>query len=395
MRRLIAVVPVALLMALGACGGGGSSDLGGGGTTPAPPIVTSGSNVATLTVDAGPAENSVNTPFVTVTVCSPGSTTNCQTVDHIEVDTGSYGLRIISSALASTFVLPFEMDPSNNTIVECTVFADGISWGPVAMADVQVTGETASNIPIQIIGSAAFATPPSDCSSRGATEDTVGTFGANGILGVGAFVQDDGFYYTCPQEVCGAIEPTLAEEVSNPVAFFAADNNGVIVELPTVPAAGSALLTGSLVFGIGTESNNGLGSATIYTLDPDTGNLSITFNGSTYSSSFIDSGSNANYFVDAAIPVCTSGFFCPTSPLSLSATITGINAASNSFNFSVANADTLFDSNTSGVAFINLAAPESESDSFDFGLPFFFNVNVFTAIAGQSTPGGTGPYVAF
>ena len=125
MRRLIAVVPVALLMALGACGGG-SSDLGGGGTTPTPP--TSGSNVATLTVDAGPAENSVNTPFVTVTVCSPGSTTNCQTVDHIEVDTGSYGLRIISSALASTFVLPFEMDPSNNTIVECTVFADGISW---------------------------------------------------------------------------------------------------------------------------------------------------------------------------------------------------------------------------------------------------------------------------
>jgi len=64
-------------------------------------------------------------------------------------------------------------------------------------------------------------------------------------------------------------------------------------------------------------------------------------------------------------------------------------------NFSVANADTLFDSNTSGVAFSNLAAPESESDSFDFGLPFFFNVNVFTAIAGQSTPGGTGPYVAF
>jgi hypothetical protein len=395
MRRLIAVVPVALLMALGACGGGGSSDLGGGGTTPAPPIVTSGSNVATLTVDAGPAENSVNTPFVTVTVCSPGSTTNCQTVDHIEVDTGSYGLRIISSALASTFVLPFEMDPSNNTIVECTVFADGISWGPVAMADVQVTGETASNIPIQIIGSAAFATPPSDCSSRGATEDTVGTFGANGILGVGAFVQDDGFYYTCPQEVCGAIEPTLAEEVSNPVAFFAADNNGVIVELPTVPAAGSDLVTGALVFGIGTESNNDLGSATIYSLDPDTGNLSVTFNGSAYSSSFIDSGSNANYFVDAAIPVCTSGFFCPTSTVAFTATITGINAASNAVNFSVANADSLFDANTSGVAFSNLAAPESDSDSFDFGLPFFFGVNVYTAIAGQSTPGGTGPYVAF
>jgi hypothetical protein len=392
MRRLIAVVPVALLMALGACGGG-SSDLGGGGTTPTPP--TSGSNVATLTVDAGPAENSVNTPFVTVTVCSPGSTTNCQTVDHIEVDTGSYGLRIISSALASTFVLPFEMDPSSNTIVECTVFADGISWGPVAVADIQISGESASQVPVQIIGDANFATPPSDCSSRGVTEDTVGTFGANGILGVGAFVQDDGFYYTCPQGVCGMIQMTLEDEVSNPVAFFAADNNGVIVELPTVPAAGSDLVTGALVFGIGTESNNDLGSATIYSLDPDTGNLSVTFNGSAYSSSFIDSGSNANYFVDAAIPVCTSGFFCPTSTVAFTATITGINAASNAVNFSVANADSLFDANTSGVAFSNLAAPESDSDSFDFGLPFFFGVNVYTAIAGQSTPGGTGPYVAF
>jgi hypothetical protein len=392
MRRLIAVVPVALLMALGACGGG-SSDRGGGGTTPTPP--TSGSNVATLTVDAGPAENSVNTPFVTVTVCSPGSTTNCQTVDHIEVDTGSYGLRIISSALASTFVLPFEMDPSSNTIVECTVFADGISWGPVAVADIQISGESASQVPVQIIGDANFATPPSDCSSRGVTEDTVGTFGANGILGVGAFVQDDGFYYTCPQGVCGMIQMTLEDEVSNPVAFFAADNNGVIVELPTVPAAGSDLVTGALVFGIGTESNNDLGSATIYSLDPDTGNLSVTFNGSAYSSSFIDSGSNANYFVDAAIPVCTSGFFCPTSTVAFTATITGINAASNAVNFSVANADSLFDANTSGVAFSNLAAPESDSDSFDFGLPFFFGVNVYTAIAGQSTPGGTGPYVAF
>jgi hypothetical protein len=379
-------------MALGACGGG-SSDLGGGGTTPTPP--TSGSNVATLTVDAGPAENSVNTPFVTVTVCSPGSTTNCQTVDHIEVDTGSYGLRIISSALASTFVLPFEMDPSSNTIVECTVFADGISWGPVAVADIQISGESASQVPVQIIGDANFATPPSDCSSRGVTEDTVGTFGANGILGVGAFVQDDGFYYTCPQGVCGMIQMTLEDEVSNPVAFFAADNNGVIVELPTVPAAGSDLVTGALVFGIGTESNNDLGSATIYSLDPDTGNLSVTFNGSAYSSSFIDSGSNANYFVDAAIPVCTSGFFCPTSTVAFTATITGINAASNAVNFSVANADSLFDANTSGVAFSNLAAPESDSDSFDFGLPFFFGVNVYTAIAGQSTPGGTGPYVAF
>jgi hypothetical protein len=392
MRRLIALFPVALVFMLAACGGGGSSDLsGGGGTTPPP----TGNNVAALTVDAGPSQNSVNTPFVTVTVCAPGSTTNCQTVDHIEVDTGSYGLRIISSAMSSSFVLPYETDGSGNTIVECTVFADGVSWGPVATADVQIGGETASSVPIQIIGSSSFSAVPTDCSSRGTAEDTVGTFGANGILGVGAFVQDDGFYYTCPQESCAPIEPSLAEEVANPVASFATDNNGVIVELPSVPAAGSTTITGSLVFGIGTESNNALGSATIYTLDPDTGNLSVTFNGSAFSSSFIDSGSNANYLVDSSIPTCTSGFFCPSSTLSLSATVTGINGASNAYSFSVANADDLFSNNPSGVAFNNLAAPEGDSDTFDFGLPFFLGLNVYTAIAGESTPGGNGPYVAF
>ena len=395
MRRLIALVSVATVLGLAACGGGGGSDLsggGGGGTTPPP----AGNNVATLTVDAGPDQNSVNTPFVSVTVCSPGSTTNCTTVDHIEVDTGSYGLRLIASALPSSFTLPYEMDSSNNTIVECTVFADGISWGPVETADIQIAGEAASSVPVQIIGSSSFATPPTDCSSRGSmTEDSVETFGANGILGVGAFVQDDGFYYTCPQGTCAPIEPTLNEEVSNPVAFFATDNNGVIIELPKVPAAGSTTLTGSLVFGIGTESNNALGSAKIYTLDPDTGDLSITFNGTIFSESFIDSGSNANYFVDSSIPTCTSGFFCPSSTLSLSATVTGINAASTAVSFSVANADDLFNNNTSGVAFNNLAAPESQTDSFDFGLPFFLGQNVYTAIADQSTPGGNGPYIAF
>ena len=45
--------------------------------------------------------------------------------------------------------------------------------------------------------------------------------------------------------------------------------------------------------------------------------------------------------------------------------------------------------------FNNLAAPESQTDSFDFGLPFFLGLNVYTAIADKSTPGGNGPYVAF
>jgi hypothetical protein len=32
---------------------------------------------------------------------------------------------------------------------------------------------------------------------------------------------------------------------------------------------------------------------------------------------------------------------------------------------------------------------------FDWGLPFHFGRNVFTAIDGQETPAGQGPFVAF
>jgi len=33
--------------------------------------------------------------------------------------------------------------------------------------------------------------------------------------------------------------------------------------------------------------------------------------------------------------------------------------------------------------------------TFDWGLPFFYGLNVYTAIEGQNTPAGTGPYVAY
>src|ERR1700693_4335870 len=213
MRRLIALVPSAVGMLLAACGGGSNSMVTGGGSGGG-----SGSNVAPLVVDAGPAGNSVNTAYLTVTVCSPGSSSNCQTDDHIEVDTQSYGLRILSAALPASFTLPQEADGSGAPVVECTVFADGVTWGPVKTADVKIAGETAAAVPVQIIGDSNFSAVPADCSSLGNPEDRVAQFGANGILGVGPFVQDDGRYYTCPQGTCTQMQPTAALEVSNPVA---------------------------------------------------------------------------------------------------------------------------------------------------------------------------------
>src|SRR5882757_11426553 len=180
-----AVLVAACCLAAVACGGGGGS--GGSGTPPPPPPTN---NVVSVIVDEGPTSQSVNTLFTSVTVCVPGSTASCQTIDHIQVDTGSYGLRLLAPVL--TVTLPVETLASGNSLVQCAQFVDGFSWGPVALADVQIAGETAKSLPVQVIGDSRFATVPAACSGTGTAEDTVSSFGANGILGIGPFELDCG-----------------------------------------------------------------------------------------------------------------------------------------------------------------------------------------------------------
>src|SRR5512143_2176186 len=62
-----------------------------------------GNNVLSITVNgslcsAGTSNGYFNKPCVSITVCTPGSTTACQTVNDILLDTGSYGLRIFAQA---------------------------------------------------------------------------------------------------------------------------------------------------------------------------------------------------------------------------------------------------------------------------------------------------------
>ncbi|MGA8621356.1 MAG: DUF3443 domain-containing protein [Candidatus Sulfotelmatobacter sp.] len=383
----------AVLCSIG-CGGGSHSS-----TTNT--IASSGTNVAPITVNAGPAGNYVNGAFASVTVCVPGTST-CQTIDGLLVDTGSIGLRILSTAL--TIALPQEKASDGNPIAECVQFVDSYTWGPVKTADMQIASETASGLPIQVLSDTDFTVPSSSCTSSGTSADTLPALEANGILGVGLFPQDCGspcpatqnMYYECPSSTgCVAIVASLTQQVQNPVVAFASDNNGVILELPAVSGA-EATLSGSLVFGIGTQSNNGLGSATVYNTDPN-GDFTTVYKNNTYSQSFIDSGSNGYFLPDSSIPQCAqnsgaSGFYCPTSTENLSATNQGNTVGSGTVDFSVANAVTLF-SNASDSVFGDLGGPAS--GYFDWGLPFFYGRNVYTAIEGTSAPGGTPPYWAY
>jgi len=365
-------------------------------------------NVAPLVVDPGPpGVQAVNVAYTTVTLCRPG-TTVCQTIDHVEVDTGSVGLRIISSVLDASLMLPQETAANGSPLIECYQYADGYNWGPVVTADVHMGGELAAALPLQIAGGAASTPVPSGCSGAGTEEDTVSDLGGNGIVGLGYESTDCGSscasttspklgsYYACAGSTCTASGVPLAGQVQNPIALFTRDNNGVAVELPSIDSAGAATVTGSLIFGIGTAPNNGLGAAQVITIDTNTGSFTTVFGGQVLAASFIDSGSLSYSFPDSTLAPCSgnqTGFYCPTSTVGLMATNEGFNRVNIPTSFSVANATTLYASGD--AAFDDLAITAFAPGYFDWGLPFFYGRTVFTAISAAMTPAGPGPYFAY
>jgi hypothetical protein len=421
MTRLL--VAATALVVLANCGGGGGpvfdptggmgsalGQTGGAGGA----VSATDPNMVAITVDPGPPglkNPYTNGLFATATLCVPG-TTNCQTFDHLLVDTGSVGVRVLESEL--TLPLPAVTNANNVPLAECTPFVDGTAWGPLRLADVTLGVESAPMLPVQLIGEKTY-TMPTSCTGSAITDFQ--TLAANGILGVGVSLQDcgtacaqpassrfnPGLYYACSSsQSCANTSVPLTQQVAHPVAAFPFDNNGTIIQLPGIPASGAPSVPGVLTFGIGTQANNQLGSATVLSLNA-LGFVSTTFpvGGATYSS-YLDSGSNALFFLDSAVTnlkQCTDPlWYCPASTASLSAVLSSANGASATVAFSVANAAKL---NASAFAVSNLAGPmpgfptDTTVPGFDWGLPFYFGRSVYTAIEGQETSAGPGPYFAF
>ena len=394
-HRVAACIMAMLLLALASCGGGGS-----GKPAPAPSTTA---NALAITVDG--QFNTINVPFVSVTVCVPGTTT-CQTIDHVLVDTGSWGLRLINNG--SLNVLPAVTNSSGTALGECTQFADGFTWGSVRYADIKLAGEVALHAAIQSIGDqpGGASGVPADCSGTGINENTAALLGAKGILGVGLFTNDcdaclisnstnpiPPVYYACTGAACSNTLITPSQMVQNPVSLFPQDNNGVVLDLPAVGNGGTASLSGTLYFGIGTQANNTLGRVHAYQADYY-GDILTSYKGVT-TSSFIDSGSNGIFFADSAITQCTLslGFYCPSpSPLPLTATnIAASGGASGNISFNIVSVDAL----SNNVAAGNIGGNAAIFGWFDWGLPLFFGRKIYFAIENASTALGAGPYYAY
>ncbi len=333
------------LLALTSCGGGG----GGSGTGNA-------AQTTAIVIDGGPA-GAINAPFVSVTVCTPG-TAACQTIDHVLLDTGSTGLRLMASVLGGNLALPTETDGSGNPLRECYAYVTSYIWGSMVAADVSIAGQKQANLPVHLIGDAAAGAPAAQCTSAANADfasfinqvnatstltDTVATFGANGILGVSpAGAQDCGtycapgtsapasflanFYYSCPTSTtCTPSTAPLSGQASNPIALLNGGQvNGIAISLPAIADPGTTTASGTLTLGVSTNSGNTPpGTAKFYGLDPYA-SFATQFNGTNYLG-VVDSGTALYLFTDGSIPSCAVGgsieLYCPAATLSLSATL--------------------------------------------------------------------------
>lgn len=421
MNKLLTSVIISVILA--GCGGGGS-DSSTPVTTPsqptspttpttpttppAPPVLT---NTISLKVDGGVNGNYFNGLFGSVTVCKPNTANNnapgnCTTIDHVLFDTGSVGLRLFSQSLPSGFNLPNSVDSQNNNYAQCMQFASGVTWGTINNADIKMNGEIATNIPVQIIGDSQ-STIPQSCASIGKSFQVASDLGANGIIGIGLFKQDCGkacetvvnntLYYKCTPTGCTNTTIPISQQVQNPIAKFPQDNNGTIIVLNDVPDNGAVSTSGTLYFGIGTQTNNTKNLSTIKT--NSRGLINITYNGKVFNESFIDSGSSITSFTDPNLKACTklTDYFCPDTPTNLPILISSFDN-SNSLNSSVRinNAETLL-SRTNNVVFNNVVGNSDvfSNTTIDLGLSYFMGKTVATGLEGTNSNLGTGTYFAF
>jgi hypothetical protein len=369
--------------------------------------------------------------YVSVEVCSAGATTNCVIIPNVQVDTGSSGLRILASYPGVSGLNLSQVNTTTGSpVYECYAYPDGAYlWGPVVQAGFSMAGESATNVPIQVIDNlAAPANVLSSCNPIGGSSLGTSTLlQANGILGIGPALQDCGslctgstvlpYYWVCSSSsacTSPAAVPTPTQ-VSNPVAFFnGSDNNGVMLTMGSVVSSGATSATGTLNFGIGTQTDNALGSSTkAYALSLSTLNgiaydsIFATYNNVSYPA-YVDSAENFLFLLDpttiaaasagAGITSCPGNppvgeYYCTSSAPSLPFTIKDAGSDSSTLTLTLGNGTTLYNSSVanggSNIAFSNLAGGYAlANDEVILGMPFFYGRTVYVGIAGQAPPSG-------
>lgn len=393
------------------------------GGSPLNPVaaVIGDDNVTPIYVDASPFNKRFvpNSIFADVKVCAPDNPGNCAVIDHVLVDTGSTGLRIFADQIPAQLLTALPVATSGGEpLAECVSFISGITWGSlrkanIGMGGINQAGKLAINTSIQIISdpAAQVADVPATCQSQGVIVKTAADMSAKGILGIGQFAQDCGtacavfspsVYYSCAQSPCRQISVPLADQVSNPVIDFGADNNGNIIVLPKLPNHVANRADGMLIFGLGTRANNALPTGSAVLASTVLGYFASDFNGRQLAKSLIDSGSTVVFAPSTGTVNLSScegsiaSFFCPGSYLSLPVKNMGLKGTASTISLHIIDALAIFSANPQPYAIEGLAglAP-APYNSLVLGASFFYGRSVGTLIEGRSAIGlnVTGPAV--
>jgi hypothetical protein len=337
-------------------------------------------------------------------------------------------------------------------LAECQQFGGGYSWGSVRNVDITFAGtqETVSNIPMQVMGDMEPA-PAANCAAlsttgyelTGSTTNASGVaianpltyqyLGANGIVGLSLFAQDCDIctttaepplgtgttpglvYAVCADSTGNHCTPTtlpLNQQVVNPVAMLATDNNGFLIRMPPVGTAGAASATGSIIFGIGTQSNNALGNVTKYLADPneEPGFVYTTYDAVANQFGIFDSGSSLYYFEDptGTIQLCgttapADQYYCPGGSSAQSG------AAGTTLHLTATINDWLNDAEPSAVTpfsitnLVNLASTSYAAndiggpqvlDYFIWGMPSFYGKTLYFGVSSAANNNAS-PFYAF
>jgi hypothetical protein len=449
-RQGLALCALCLLVA---CGGGDSttSTVSGNGLNSlgqSPAVATAfvqAANNLRVTVEDGPhgfqLSANANILYATVSVCSPVDTSQCVQIDHVQVDTGSVGLRVLASKVKSLNLPPLQIASGASVLNarECFPFVIGGLWGANVNAVVGLGQQQTSPLAIQLIeddtNPNTAMQPTTDCNAaaNGNLLASAESLGSNGILGIGSTNIDCGQicvdgdytgtfvqYYGCPPGALSAAacftntKIPANFQVSNPVFHLPVDNNGVILVMPAVTNPGAASASGELIFGIGTQGAQGnnqlpagirkvfLGLDSVGAAYDSYLNISTQYSGSIYVSSYLDTGTNGLFFDSPNSPVklCTGGsWYCPSSILATSAKLWDggvplpvppllpdpLFIPAVDVPFQIGNAEALF--STRNTAFSDAAgAAPSGSTSFAWGMPFFYGKKVYMSIWDISIP---------
>lgn len=394
--RVALLILFPMLLICAGCNAVGMGSGSGSTTPPAAPTPTA-PNELPVVVSAGTGSSpGMNRPLVSVTICVPG-TSNCQTINNVLVDAGSTGLRIFESVVS--LPLPMQQTSPVSSTYECYGFDSGYAWGPLATADVKLSGETAAGAAIQLMGDTTY-TPPASCTGSLNALSSPQSTGVNGFLGVAGqndcanvcFIGPNVIYryYLCSTQPSLPCQPTLqqvAQQVWNPVALFPADNNGVVFDIPAIPAGGAVNVQGALYFGLGTESNNQLGGATIYNFP-----LTAYTNTGTYAAGFDSGTPYIGLLNDGVFGFPTCGvIYCPASPTQLSVEIAGANGEYTILD--VVAADITPEKNQGMTADSMYVGPSNDGNSVTLGFSFFYGRRILYTWGTGTT--GQNAFIAF